>query len=157
MIFITLGSQKFQFDRLLKEIDKLILKGDIKEEVFAQRGYSEYIPKNFKYKDFLNRDEFQELMKSCDLVVTHGGTGAIVTALKNSKKVVAVARLSEYGEHVDDHQIDIVTQFSSINYIIGITDIEELENSIIEAKNKSFNKYVSNTNKIIDIIEDFLK
>lgn len=29
MIFITLGSQKFQFDRLLKAIDDLIEKGVI--------------------------------------------------------------------------------------------------------------------------------
>lgn len=35
MIFITLGSQKFQFNRLLKAIDKLIEQGKIKEEVFA--------------------------------------------------------------------------------------------------------------------------
>ena len=37
MIFITLGSQKFQFNRLLKKVDDLIESGVIKEEVFAQR------------------------------------------------------------------------------------------------------------------------
>ena len=47
MIFITLGSQKFQFNRLLKEIDRLIETGVIKDEVFAQIGYSDYQPKHF--------------------------------------------------------------------------------------------------------------
>ncbi len=47
MIFITLGSQKFQFNRLLKKIDNLIEIGVIQEEVFAQIGYSNYKPKNY--------------------------------------------------------------------------------------------------------------
>ena len=50
-IFITLGSQKFQFNRMLIEIDKLIENGKITDEVFAQTGASDYKPKNFKYKD----------------------------------------------------------------------------------------------------------
>ena len=40
MIFITLGSQKFQFNRLLKTVDELVERGIIKEEVFAQIGFS---------------------------------------------------------------------------------------------------------------------
>ena len=46
MIFITVGSQKFQFNRLLEQIDLLIENKIIKEEVFAQIGSSDYIPKN---------------------------------------------------------------------------------------------------------------
>ena len=60
MIFITLGSQKFQFNRLLKAIDKLIADGKITDEVFAQIGYSDYIPVHFQYKTFLDREEFAE-------------------------------------------------------------------------------------------------
>lgn len=52
-IFITLGSQKFQFNRLLKAIDELCEKGTVDaEDVFAQIGYSDYLPKNFSYKKF---------------------------------------------------------------------------------------------------------
>ena len=42
MIFITLGSQKFQFNRLLKAVDDLIEHKKIQDEVFAQTGYSDY-------------------------------------------------------------------------------------------------------------------
>ena len=45
MIFITLGSQKFQFNRLLKAVDELVAAGKIKDEVFAQIGYSDYKPR----------------------------------------------------------------------------------------------------------------
>lgn len=60
MIFVTLGSQKFQFNRMLVEIDRLIDEGKIIDEVFAQIGASDYKPKNFEYKDFLTQDEFKD-------------------------------------------------------------------------------------------------
>ena len=92
MIFITVGSQKFQFNRLLKEIDRLIENKVINEEVFAQVGASDYKPVNYEYKDFITQDEFKEYMEIASLVITHAGTGAIITALKNDKKVIAIPR-----------------------------------------------------------------
>ena len=51
--FITVGSQKFQFDRLLKEIDRLIEEKQLNsEEVFAQIGYSTYEPCHYSYQKF---------------------------------------------------------------------------------------------------------
>lgn len=51
-IFITLGSQKFQFNRLLKAVDELCENKEEKErEIFAQIGYSTYKPKHFEYHD----------------------------------------------------------------------------------------------------------
>ena len=119
MIFITLGSQKFQFNRLLKAVDEL----NLKEEIFAQIGYSDYIPKNFKYKRFMDRNEFSSYINKSDVIITHGGTGAIMGALKKGKKVIAVPRLSEYGEHVDDHQLQIIEEFKELNLLYSCEDI----------------------------------
>lgn len=157
MIFVTLGSQKFQFNRLLKEVDTLIEKGKIKEEVFAQIGYSDYKPKNYKYKTFLDRDEFTDIMSKCDKVITHGGTGAIIGAVKKNKKVIAVPRLAKFREHVDNHQLQIIEQFKEMNFVEGINNIKELESCLLKIKEKKFNLYVSNTNKIIESIEEFIK
>lgn len=156
MIFVILGSQKFQFNRLLKEIDRLIEEGGITEEVFAQIGYSDYRPKNYKYKEFLNRDEFNEVMSRCDKVITHGGTGAIVGAIKKEKKVIAVPRLANYGEHVDDHQLQITQQFTELKFIQSICDVSELKNYINCIDSIKFQNYVSNTDNIIESIERFI-
>ena len=121
MIFITLGSQKFQFNRLLKSVDELI-EGGLDEEVFAQIGYSNYKPKNYKYKEFLDREEFSEVINCSDIVITHGGTGAIIGAVKKRKKVIAVPRLAKYGEHVDDHQLQLVSQFRELDLIYSCED-----------------------------------
>lgn len=157
MIFVTVGSQKFQFNRLLKKIDELIESGDIKEEVFAQIGVSDYIPKNYNYKDFVTQDEFKEYMDKADLIITHAGTGAIVTALKKDKKVIAIPRLSEYGEHVDDHQIQLIDEFKEMNFIEPVYKIDELKLAIKNVREKTYNKYKSNTQKILDDIELFIE
>ena len=136
MIFITLGSQKFQFNRLLMEIDKLIEKGVITDNVVAQTGASDYIPQHYKSYDFLTRDEFQNYMKECELVITHAGTGAIITALKNDKKVIAIPRLAKYGEHVDDHQIQLINEFKELNFIEPVYEIDELENAVLIINNR---------------------
>ena len=156
MIFITVGSQKFQFNRLLKEIDILIEENKLNEEVFAQTGYSDYIPKNYKYKNFLDRDEFKEIMNKCNKVITHGGTGAIIGAIKQGKKVIAIPRLKCYGEHVDNHQIEIVEQFSNMNLISKTKDLSNISDIIRSIDEKEFDSYFSNTQNVIQSIEEFI-
>lgn len=156
MIFITLGSQKFQFNRLLIEIDKLVKEEKITKRVFAQIGYSDYKPKYYEYKEFLNRDEFTEVMKRCDKVITHGGTGAIMGAIKQGKKVIAIPRLNKFGEHVDDHQLQITEQFKEMRFIESISEIENINIAIDKLENMEFNKYVSSTSNIITAIDNFI-
>lgn len=157
MIFITLGSQKFQFNRLLKTVDELVEQGEIEEEVFAQIGYSDYKPVHYSYKQFLNRDEFASMEEKADIVITHGGTGAIIGAVKKGKKVIAVPRLAKYGEHVDDHQLQIIEQFKKQNLICGLNDCSEVEYGLQFVKKQTFNKYESNTIRIINDIVKFVE
>ena len=157
-IFITLGSQKFQFNRLLKSVDGLCERGTIEaEDVFAQIGYSDYLPKNFNYKKFLDRDEFNREMEKADIVITHGGTGAIIGAVKKGKKVIAVPRLANYGEHVDDHQLQLITQFDDLNLICPCHDTNKLEIALDIVRRTKYNDYKSNTRNIISSIEDYIK
>lgn len=156
MIFVTVGSQKFQFDRLLKEVDKLIENKIINEDVIAQIGYSTYIPKNYKYYKFIDQDEFKKYISKCDMVITHAGTGAIVGALKQGKKVVAVPRLAKYGEHVDDHQIQLLDEFKELNFIEPAYDVKDLEKAIEKCRKSEYNRYVSNTKNVIEDIEKFI-
>lgn len=153
MIFVTLGSQKFQFNRLLEEIDKLIENGKIKEEIFAQIGYSDYKPKNYDYKEFLDREEFSQRMSKCDKVITHGGTGSIINAIKNGKKVIAIPRLAKFREHVDDHQLQIVEEFQKMKFILTVTNMQELGIYIDELNNFESKEYMSNTKNIIESID----
>ncbi len=157
MILVTVGSQKFQFNRLLEKIDILIDKKVITDSVFAQIGVSDYKPRNYQYVDFMTQDEFAKKMDECNTVITHAGTGVIVNAVKKEKKVIAVPRLAKYKEHVDDHQIQLVKEFDELNFIEPVYEIEDLEKAIFNSKNKTYNKYISNTDTIISSIEEFIK
>ena len=85
MIFVTLGTQDKTFKRLLQNIDECINKGIIKDKVIVQAGYTKYDSKNMQVFDLLDKDEFDKYIKSCDLLITHGGVGSILTGLKNNK------------------------------------------------------------------------
>lgn len=156
-IFITLGSQKFHFNRLLREVDTLYQKGVLSEPAFAQIGHSDYHPRYYPYKDFLDREQFERELSRADIVITHGGTGAIVGALKQGKKVIAVARRAKYGEHVDDHQLQIIKQFNELNMICGIWDLSRLEWALQYVREHEFAPYISNTEKILQSIDEFIK
>lgn len=157
MIFVTLGSQKFQFDRLLQEIDRLIEDGVITQPVFAQTGHSTYIPRHYETQAFMDRDAFAEKMQLSDTVITHAGTGAIIGAVKKGKKTIAVPRLAKYGEHVDDHQLQIVEQFAEMDLLEPCWDVADLEKAYSTALEKTYVPYVSNTQTIIADIESYLE
>lgn len=156
MIFVTLGSQKFQFDRLLQKLDALIEDGTITEPIFAQTGHSTYVPKHFDATAFMDRDTFSENMAKADMVITHAGTGAIIGAVKQGKKTIAVPRLSQYGEHVDDHQLQIVEQFTDMHLLEPCWNVDDLATAFAAAKVNTYIPYISNTHTIIASIEDFL-
>ncbi|MFR7991432.1 MAG: PssE/Cps14G family polysaccharide biosynthesis glycosyltransferase [Lachnospiraceae bacterium] len=157
MLFLTVGSQKFQFNRLLRAVDELVDCGKITDEVFAQIGYSDYEPQHYYFQKFLDRDEFANVMNKAAVVITHGGTGAIIGAVKKGKKVIAVPRRAKYGEHVDDHQLQLVSQFRDLNLICECDDCNQLGDILDKISGITFNHYQSNTKIIIDSIEKFME
>jgi UDP-N-acetylglucosamine transferase subunit ALG13 len=156
VIFVTLGSQQFQFNRLLKKIDELIEKGVITEDVYAQTGASDYVPVHYRYKKFLDREEFAEAEGQADVLITHGGTGAIIGGVKKGIKVIAVPRLAEYGEHVDNHQLQIIKEFDEMGLIMACYDVENLEEIFQKIGTFQARPYESNTDKMIASLKEFL-
>lgn len=156
MIFVTLGTNDESFVRLLKAIDKEIEKGIIKEKVIVQAGCTKYSSKNMEILDLVPRDEFEKLIEECDLLITHGGVGSILTGINKGKKVIAVPRLAKYKEHGNDHQLQIVENFSKRKYILAVNDLNKLGKTIIKAKKFKPQKFVSNTHNIINMIEEYI-
>ena len=158
MILVTLGTQDKAFVRLLQDIDKAISEGAIKEKVIVQAGYSitKYQSDNMEMFDLIDREEFNKLVRDCSILITHGGVGSILTGLKAGKKVIATPRLAKYKEHINDHQVQIVNEFSKKGYILAYNEGDDLSEIIKKAKNFKPEKYVSNTDNLIKIIKDFI-
>lgn len=156
MIFVTLGTQKFQFNRLLLMIDEMISKGTVHEHVFAQIGNSDYRPKNYEYSSFLDKKEFEKKVHGCDVLITHSGVATIMTGLRYQKKIIVVPRLSKYGEHVDNHQVQIAESFSERNYIAMYKEGDDLGKVVENVKKHNFNSYVSQRKQMVKIIQDYI-
>ena len=131
MTLVTLGTQHQEFTRLLDYIENSNLKG----EIIVQAGYTKYESKRMKIFDFISYDEMEKYIDKSDLVITHAGTGSIVMPLKKDKKVIACARLSKFGEHVDDHQVELVDIFYSEGYILKIDEDTSLNEVLKNIKN----------------------
>lgn len=158
MILVLLGTQNNSFHRLLEEIDDLITKNIVTDKVIVQAGYTKYEPKNMNMQifDFVSKDDLEKYQDEAGLIITHGGVGSIITSLEKEKKVIAVARNHEYGEHVNNHQKEIVDLFDRKGYIIGIDDVKKLGEAYLKCEAFIPNKYVSNNQKILNIIEKFI-
>lgn len=156
MILVMLGTQKNDFSRLLKEIEKCIDDGTIKEEVVVQAGSTKYDTNKMQIFDLIGREELDKKKEEANFIITHGGVGSIVGALKLGKKVIAVPRLKEYKEHVNDHQKQIVENFDSKGYIKGIINIKDLKDAILGINEFEPKKFESNTQSIINIVENYI-
>lgn len=149
MILVTLGTQKQPFTRLLETIDK----SDINDRIVVQAGYTKFESKKMEIFEFIPYDEMTKLINECDLVITHGGTGSIIMPLKKGKKVIACPRLMKYGEHVDNHQTQIVDVFSEEGYIMAFNENDDLNEIYQKSLKFNPNKYVSNTENFINNIK----
>ena len=159
MIFVTVGTQKFKFDRLLRIVDEFIENGVICEKVFAQIGTCSYIPKNYEYVKFLSPEEYDKCLKDCSYVIAHAGVGSIHSALKLNKKILVVPRISKYNEHIDDHQCEIARKYGELGLCVvanGEDDFKLALDAIPKFISKRFSFIDSNDSKILIDIDKYL-
>lgn len=142
MIFVTVGSRNYPFNRLFEKLDELYEEGIFTDTIYAQIGTSTYQPKYYEYRDFISQEEFTEKIESADIVVSHGASGSIMKALNAGKKVIAVTRLEKYGEHINDHQIQNNEAFGSNRYVL-MADLD------LENLGECFQKIYSRTDELI--------
>jgi UDP-N-acetylglucosamine transferase subunit ALG13 len=158
MILVLLGTQNNSFHRLLEEIDRNIENGNITEEVIVQAGFTKYKSQNMKIFDMVPQEKLAELVNQADLIITHGGVGSMMLGIKAGKKVIAIPRLKKYGEHVNDHQLEIIDTFKKQGVIVGLNDVSELGQALKNIKNiELVNNLEHGENQIIKIIDDFIK
>lgn len=103
VILLSVGTESFSFARLVRAVDAAAPTFD--EPVFAQIGSSDYEPKNLTFERLVPFERMRELIESASRVLCHAGAGTTLLALSLGHVPVVVPRLSQYGEHVDDHQV----------------------------------------------------
>lgn len=160
MIFVTVGTHEQPFNRLIKKIDELVEEKIISEPVFMQIGFSDYIPKNVKYSRFLSYAQMQESINDARIIITHGGPASFISVLAKGKKPIVVPRLSEFHEHVNDHQLIFAKELIKKKYdIVIIEDIQEIGNEILRFTEVFSNFRSNNKNfmsQFLNIIDELV-
>lgn len=130
MIFLLTGTHEQQFDRVVRAVDEL----ETGEEKVIQYGYSTYRPVSSKSRDFMSFDEVKNHMKQASVVVTHAGTGSVMLALSLGIRPIVAPRYKIHGEHVDDHQLQLVDTLVKDGLVVPFYDGDSLEARIHEAR-----------------------
>ena len=156
MVLVLLGTQQNEFIRLLQKIEELIDSGIIKDKIVVQAGYTKYETNKMEIFDIISKETLSKLVDDADIIITHGGIGSIIMSLEKHKKVIAVPRLHEFNEHVNDHQKQIVRVFSEKGYLIGIQNVDDLSEALEKIKIFEQKEYKKNNQNILNIIENFI-
>jgi UDP-N-acetylglucosamine transferase subunit ALG13 len=156
LIFVTVGTHDQGFERLVRKIDELVKGKKIKDKVVIQTGYTDYKPKVCKWFKFVNPQNFEQLCKKSDLIITHAGVGSIMTCLKFGKATIVVPRLKKFGEHRDDHQLQITKELEKQGEVLAVYDVDQLKNVISKARTWKPKK-TSKENKILSLVDNYIK
>lgn len=156
MIMCLIGTNPYDFTRLVKEVDFIAARSKL--DIFVQIGNTTYLPKNCKYSKFLPRDEVYKLIESSELVITQGGFGSMTDAILQQKPLIAVPRSKDLKE-AQDNQQELVQYFESKGYLKACYDVSKLENLIADtlAGNFHFNAYKPESeSKASDLLCSFI-
>jgi UDP-N-acetylglucosamine transferase subunit ALG13 len=126
MIFVTVGTTHFQFDRLIVGVASL----ETDEEFVVQRGPSLASAGNARVVDFLSFGELADYIRRSRVVVSHAGVGSIMVALSEGRRPIVVPRLARFGEAVDDHQVQVAEMLAERDRVRLVMEPESLGDAV---------------------------
>lgn len=114
LLFATVGAT-LKFERLVNLVLNAKASGVLEGyEVIVQTGEGGMPaekPEGIAFHEALPFDEVKQILHEADYVVCHGGTGSLITALREGCRLIAVPRRFELAEHYDNHQSEITGAF----------------------------------------------
>lgn len=138
LLFATVGAT-LPFDRMIDAVINLKREGALADSVIAQVGEGhrpQEAVEGVEFAETLDFDRVQHILREADVVVCHGGTGSLITALRAGCRVVAMPRRFDLGEHYDRHQEEITTVFAQRGLIEVARDSADLGPAIARARGK---------------------
>jgi len=110
-VVVTIGTLDYSFRRLLDRL-KVVVPGHADVVVQAGPDSSRIDWPGATVEPMMDPEMLGSLMKDADVVVAHAGVGSALMAFEAGKSPILVPRMKSQGEHIDDHQVQIATQFA---------------------------------------------
>lgn len=112
LLFATVGAT-LPFPRLVDWIERAHFEKILPPQVILQVGTGGRRIAGLTCHETLDYADVGSILDQADVVVCHGGTGSIITALQRGCHVIVVPREFSRGEHYDDHQREIADAFAA--------------------------------------------
>jgi len=154
MIYVTLGTMFMDFARLVRQMDAIAARTG--EEVIMQTGLATTLPRHTKHFDFKPHQELLEIQAQARLVVGHAGIGVTMDALRVKKPLLLVPRLKRFGEHMNDHQIEIARAVEKRGWGRMVLDIEELDTLCAEPPRAAVD-YTPDNERLVTFVRGFVQ
>jgi UDP-N-acetylglucosamine transferase subunit ALG13 len=145
MIFVTVGTTAF--DALVQRMDRLA--ANLDEDVICQIASGSYTPR--RCQSFRFAPSLDDWFQRARVVVSHGGQGSIMEAVRSGTPLVAVSN----PDRRDRHQDDILDRFETQHYLIWCRSLEDLAACVARAGHTSFNAYAEPSCCIHLVIAEF--
>ena len=132
LILVTLGTHGQPFTRAIELVANLDT-----DELLIQHGSTPPRPDlvTADWVDYLASEALFASMRRADVVISHAGVGSMITAVRSGKKPVVLPRLGRFGEHVDDHQLQLAERFGQRGLVLVCTPESRVEVLVDHAKN----------------------
>lgn len=119
MIFVTVGTEQYPFNRLLNWVNAAVQKDNIQEEIVVQAGACTNAVVGATMHTRLSQSDFADCVRRSRLIVSHCGEGSFFHLRSAGKPFILVPRRLELGEHVDDHQWELAKVLLGIGANVG--------------------------------------
>ncbi len=120
MIFISIGTERFEFKRICKYINKLLQqenelfkdmpnKDKIFNKIIVQHGTTKCNISHLKVEahEFVPFNVFVKNIQDANIVIMHAGVGSFLDTITRGKIPILVPRKPELKEHLDDQQLQV--------------------------------------------------
>ena len=155
-LFVPLGTQKFPFNRLVKALNGLVESGAYTpQEIVMQSMVYEEKPL-FTHFDVIPLETFNSYLDNAEVIITHSGVNSIISSMNRKKPLIIVPRMKKYGEHVDDHQIEIADLMEQKFNVLVAKDTAKLAELIKQAKRHQYKQYQSRNAELIEAIRNII-
>lgn len=152
LVFVTVGAT-LPFDRMVASVAELKAAGVISEDLIVQTGVGGRTPHGMEVHETLPFDRIQQILRDARVVVCHGGTGSLITALQQGCHVIAVPRLARLGEHYDDHQSEITSAFAARGLIQVANSVDEMREALAATRHRQAVLATTNPEDLIQFLE----
>ena len=153
-IFVICGTQKFPFSRLIHALNRLIEEGIYQPSDIVMQSQINKVKPLFKIYTLLPVEEFEQYMKEAEVVISHAGVNSIISCMKLHKPLLITPRRASFGEHVDNHQVEIASLMADKFEVTVDYDLDNLQQTLEIAKKKEYKPWVSDKNELITALRN---